>query len=336
MFFVVYYHIQAISIGLPVNQSVLATALLSFRMPDFFFVSGFLSYKSLEYWNRQLLEGQLKSKIQQLIIPLITLYALWALFLRQANPIPYFLNNGFEGFWFTFVLFGFQLTYFTLSILCHSVGVKIGSRLFTICAIIAGILGVGILLVFQNDGLWWRSLCLTPYFRYLQFFMFGLLCRKYSARFFKLLNKDWFVSSLMIIFIACIYLIFSSDNIKAEYGMIGNLINDIIVRYAALLIVVICFYKKRNYFEKDNIITRVMSLIGRRSLDIYMIHNFLLPHLNTLSPWLQDKYNFVLEFWLLFVITALIIAFALMIGGILRNSKFLGICLLGVKPAKKA
>ena len=336
MFFVVYYHIQAISIGIPINESVIATALLSFRMPDFFFVSGFLSYKALEFWNKEYLSRQLKSRALQLLLPLVLLYSLWVLFLRQADPMPYFLKNGFEGFWFTFVLFEFQLTYYALSIICHSLGKKIGSKLFTIGAVIAGISGVGILTVFQNDGIWWRSLCLTPYFRYMQFFMFGLLCRKYSTQFFKLLDKDWFVSAAMIVFITCIYLIFSSENIKAEYGLIGNVINDITVRYAGLLIVVICFYKNRNYFEKDNTVTRILSLIGRRSLDIYMIHNFLLPHLNVLSPWLQDKYNFVLEFWLLFVITALIITFALMIGGILRNSRFLGICLLGVKAAKKA
>lgn len=334
MFFVVYYHIQAISIGIPVNQSVLATTLLSFRMPVFFFISGFIAYKALVYWTGSFFMDRLKIRSRQLLIPVFVFYVLWVLFLRQSNPFSYFIMNGFEGFWFTFVLFGFQLSYFLVSLLTHYIGHKTRDLIFNIIAIVLSLAGVGMLITFESNNVWWRSLCLTPYFRYLQFFIFGILCRKYSTFFFRILDKDYFITILMCVFIVCIYLICSSSNIKAEYGIVGNLINDIIVRYTGLLIVVICFYKNRHFFEKVNTITRILILIGKRSLDIYMIHNFLLPNLSCIAHLFQDKYNFVLEFWMLLVLTTLIIAFALMVGGILRNSRFLGICLLGVKPVE--
>lgn len=72
-------------------------------------------------------------------------------------------------------------------------------------------------------------------------------------------------------------------------------------------------------------------MIGQRSLDIYMLHNFLLPTLTFLTPLFLTHFNIVLEFWTLFVITILIISFAVIIGSILRNSKFIGRYLLVTK-----
>ncbi len=92
-----------------------------------------------------------------------------------------------------------------------------------------------------------------------------------------------------------------------------------------------CFYKNRKHFDKDNIPTKMLCLIGRRLLDIYMIHNFLLPHLTFIKPLFLDKYDITLELWIIAILITLVVAFAIMIGGVLRSSRFLGHYLFGTK-----
>lgn len=70
MLIVVLGHVL-LSMGLGGYDSVLSSLLLTFRMPLFFFVSGFFSYRAFFWWNKSRLSDILKRKIQAQIISTI-------------------------------------------------------------------------------------------------------------------------------------------------------------------------------------------------------------------------------------------------------------------------
>lgn len=327
MFFVVYYHIQVFALGLTLDESILGNILVSFIMPTFFFISGFIAYQCWNKWTNSFYVKRLTNKARVQLIPTFVFFSLHVLIGGGNNPVAVYVSNGLGGFWFTFVLFEFFLVYFSLSWITR----HFNGKGFNLTALLLGIGGVVLIIILHSESSWWKMLCITPFLRYMQFFLIGVICRKYQSKLFEYLDKDWFITANMLLFIASAFLICMSNNVKVEYGILGSFVNDILIRYTGLFIVLTCFYKGADYFNNDNFITQSLCLMGRRSLDIYMIHNFLMPHLFILTPLFTDKNNIVLEFWTIFFVTMLVVAFALMIGSILRNSKFLGYYLLGAK-----
>lgn len=231
MFFVVYYHIQAISIGMHVSQTILGTILLSFRMPMFFFVSGFIAYKGWEIWTGNFYLERLKNKARIQLIPTFVFFSLSVMFAGGTNPLSAYITNGLGGFWFTLVLFEFFLVYFTISHISRS----LKGKYFDITIIILSAGAVACLALHRHENMLWTMFSLTPFLKYLQFFFLGVICRKYKEKMYALLSRDWFITANIIVFTISIYLICTSADIKVEYGIFGNFINDELVRYAGFL-----------------------------------------------------------------------------------------------------
>ena len=111
MFLVVAQHITTYW-GSPeiAYQSILDQALRTFRMPLFFFISGFIAYKGSECWNLSFFKQRFATKIRAQLIPAIVFYIFFALCFG-GKPFG-FLTEGFGYFWFTPVLFGIFCIYF--------------------------------------------------------------------------------------------------------------------------------------------------------------------------------------------------------------------------------
>ena len=67
MLIVVLGHVL-LSMGIGGYGSFLSSVLLTFRMPLFFFVSGFFSYRLIEWWNRERILDILKRKCQAQVL----------------------------------------------------------------------------------------------------------------------------------------------------------------------------------------------------------------------------------------------------------------------------
>ena len=75
-----------------------------------------------------------------------------------------------------------------------------------------------------------------------------------------------------------------------------------------------------------------MQYVGKRTLDIYMIHYFLLPfRLDMMGKWFTDNPNPAIEFFITTAIAAIVIALTMVIGNIIRLSPTLSHYLLGGK-----
>ena len=86
--------------------------------------------------------------------------------------------------------------------------------------------------------------------------------------------------------------------------------------------------------KKTNIYI-LLQTVGRKTLDIYMIHYFLLSYIPLIGNFITNSNNVVLELSIVTFLSIIVIICSLLISDILRMSKNLSALLFGVKnPAQ--
>jgi peptidoglycan/LPS O-acetylase OafA/YrhL len=101
---------------------------------------------------------------------------------------------------------------------------------------------------------------------------------------------------------------------------------------ASIFVIFSFFYKYQDSFSQDKHFGWVMQYIGRRTLDIYMIHYFLLPfRLDMMGQWFTNNPNPTIEFFITTAIAAMVISLSIVIGNIIRLSHTLSYYLMGGK-----
>lgn len=325
MILVVLGHVQG-ALGLASYDSTLSVILLTFRMPLFFFVSGYFSFRSLDWWNNGRIADIMTRKVKaQIISPIIFLSIYEILFFDH----PSWWENGFGGYWFTIALFQMYVIYLALSIISQ----RMKRNLIFITMIIMSIMMIGILAVHTGDGYIWNLLTWQNVTKYFQYFTLGLICARYNDIFFKLLSKNFIATIAPIGWIVCLILSYRFD-LKSISPLIYSLVHDILSRYFALITVIIMFYRNSEFFSSGTRISVIMRLIGKRTLDIYLIHFFLLPDLKFCLPFFEHKNPLILLLIFDLAITSAIVSVSLLISQILRNSKTLENWLFGVRIRK--
>jgi fucose 4-O-acetylase-like acetyltransferase len=78
------------------------------------------------------------------------------------------------------------------------------------------------------------------------------------------------------------------------------------------------------------VVGRSLQYVGVRTLDVYLLHYFFLPHLPAVGAWFKaNPHNFALEGTAALLVALLVVAFALLTSNILRVSPFLKKWLFG-------
>lgn len=313
MFLVVLGHVFLFSLGYA-KATALPSIFLTFRMPLFFFISGFVAYKSVDKWNSGFFIDNLLKKTKVQLIPTIFFFVLYCAIVFR-NPITHFLEHGFGRFWFTFVLLEMFVVYFSSMKLANHFKINEFSILFPIA-----ILCVLFTLYPYDNYQFCRALDIRNLITYLPYFIFGSFCRKHQERFIQLLLNDRIRTVLFLLFV---YLLIHIHNYFDFLLLFSKVANVYIVRWVGLLFVLSFFVSKRDYFAADGTLSRVMQYIGRHTLEIYMIHNFFLPKLPFMNQFFCGNQNTVLELLFASFIAACIIGLSLLCGIIIRNSSFL-------------
>ena len=322
MFIVVLGHVL-LSMGIGGYNSFLSSVLLTFRMPLFFFVSGFFSYRAVEWWTKRRVGDILKRKFQAQILCTIVFFSVYQYFVGGGISF----HQGFREYWFTIVLFQMYACYLVLSIV---------SRIMKVNIVIPGLiilsaLCVGIIAFRRGDSYLWTFLCWENFTKYMQFFTLGVICSGYKERFFRLLSNNAFITIVTLGWIVCMMLWYS-DGFKTCCPFAYSAVHDIVVRYCALMTVVAAFFGSAQVMSSDAKWCRCLRFVGQRTLDIYMIHYFFIPNLGFLSDFMQRGNMLILQLLVSVVIAALIVMMSLVVSMILRRSKTLECWLFGVKP----
>lgn len=322
MILVVFAHVM-LSIDLVGSSSISGAIFIMFRMPLFFFISGFFAFRIIEKWDSTLFKRVFSQKFKAQIFCTIIFYAL-LYYSRGENPVGW-IYKGFGGYWFTITLFQMFVIYSVSIIISRMLKRDIVAAIMIIVSLSA-FLSIKIV-DFESSRisrvLGWFTVCY-----YIQWFTMGLIVRKYATQFVSLVSNNRIKTAIFVLYILCLCFIYS-DWVKSS--IILNTIFNLSGSYLGLLTIITLFISAKSYFAKENFVSNALCFTGRRTLDIYMLHYFLLPPLPILGQWLAP--NSMVLFQLIYGLgTAVIItAICLLLSNCIRSSSILADWLFGVR-----
>lgn len=309
-----------LQLGIGGENTALSSVLMSFRMPLFFFISGFFSYRSCLWWTKTRLCDILKRKFTAQILGTLIFFLLNQYFLTSKITF----DNGFMGYWFAIALFQMYILYVFVSLLNR----RFKTDRVLICMMVVSSLMALLHFRLPLHYLIVKLLAWQNFTHYLQFFTLGLICARFRGKFLSLLSSNRFITFLVVGLVVC--LIFWPIK-SLENTLLYYIIRYEISKYLAMAIVIVMFYSLAEYWKRDTVFTRFMIYIGQRTLDIYYIHFFFLPNLVFLSPYIISNELSSIQLLLSFTITIVVLTMSLVVSAILRRSQTLRTFLFGLK-----
>ena len=335
MLLVVTNHVALKSFGMQIRWSAALQFFLLFRMPLFFFISGFLAYKASRVWNARTLGELTLKKMRVQIIPTVVFFLL---FLAMVPTTP-FLHNLDEalassmkaGYWFTIVLLYMLLTFYLFS--------YVESKLFRgypAPPILILLLFIVSLCLFEtcylprhfswalgykgqpNEFLNYTSL--VEMFRYFPFFLYGALVHRYWERAQRLMDSRWFFPVVVVLALLTTLEVIKWHNLRLEWASLPHTL----AMFLLLTMVFMFFRHYSDFFSDKTALGRGLQFIGRRTLDIYLLHYFFLPKLPMVGEFFRlNRHNFILDTTAALTVALVVVAFCVITSQLLRVSPFL-------------
>lgn len=323
MLLVVFSHIVVLGYhelkGFTLNE-----VFILFRMPLFFFISGFILYKESNLRDLELFHFMQKKFMIQIIPTFVFFFIYCILFEQQIGKGIYDIFK--YGYWFTLALFEF-FVFYTLTLIVGRF-LKLSNDREHILYLLSLLIVFAIYLLYIKGIVPWSIGAALGFLhlKYYPYFILGLLVRKYFSKFQEMLAHGWIMSSIILLFgLSSYYLL------HYNYPLV-----DIFLPYIpGITGIVIIFAFFRRYSEKVSMETRLGRLfqfVGRRTLDVYLLHYFFVPkNLSCIGNFFSEYPNFLLEFFVSLFIAILVVAVCLICSSILRLSPVYEHYLFGVK-----
>lgn len=332
MLLVVYHHLHYFGYGPLLQEEGSITfndVVKVFFMPLFFFISGFSSYKNIVYYRVNDLMSFLREKSRVLLFPTIFFFLLYVFLFNYPLTIAAY-DKMKVGYWFTITLFEYFVfsagTSFILEHLSISKRQKDFLFLF-LCVLISALSGLQMLGI--NSGL--IGLLSIGQWCYYVFFVAGILGRKHLDKLQLLLDNSTSMSILIVLFFSAIYFYYQGR----EMHRMQYLLSYLILGGTGVFVLFAFFRKYADMFSEKLFLGRSLQLIGRRTLEIYLLHYFFLPrNLAYIGNYFAHNESPVLEFFISLLIACCIVSVCLMLGSVIGVSDKLGYYLLGKSQAK--
>lgn len=305
---------------------------LQFRMPLFFFISGFLFYKENLIWNWRSFCGFLRKKIPvQIVSPFI--FLLCYIYYCDLSFKGAMADEFKAGYWFTFTLFSFFVLYIILDKVldffkikkCYHSGfnIALGFFLYFFCsyAILVNWIGAEL----NATGL--VRLLGLPQLKYFIFFVIGVCVKKNFGTFLNILDCSPLLPMMIVIYF--------SVNLFVDLQNVNVLVRECLELLLAISGVVILFavFRKHNsFFKSDNRAAKSIKFIGRRTLDIYLLHSFFLyPNLKIIYSHFAGNCYPLYELVVSLIIASMVITACLLVSAVLRCNNEMTRFLFGEK-----
>lgn len=348
MILVVAYHVAQFGFLENEKTSAALPFLVLFRMPLFFFVSGFLAYKSRFIWTVGNTLPLVRKKLMVQIVPALIFLCLFIVFKTNGTFQDSFMramqSPTKNGYWFTWVLLQMFLIYYVISIVAHKTfptpSVREGAEKSSIAGRFSWVfwLAVWILSIAAYETLYlprvfkyhkdvffdYTSLVQT--IRYMQFFLLGNIVHRYWDRVQKLFDSIWFFPLIATLAVLCCADIFRWHTLKFAWTNLPRTT----AMYTLLLMVVMFFRYNRKWFTMEHPLGRTLQYTGQHTLDIYLLHFLLIPSMPFIGTWLNAHHpNFLIDLVVSVGIALPIVAACLLISRLLHTSPVLGKFLFG-------
>lgn len=324
MYLVIYAHICGYGYHMD-NVHSFHHILVNFYLVLFFFVSGFVAYKKDVQWTGSTLGTLLRKKFVQLIIPSVVFCFLFCIYDHHSyNPLWHVSTS---WYWFTVQLFLFFLFYYLTMMVTRNTSENTKDLSLIAVAVILYLFSFSHVLFERTQaGATLFSYLGMENWRLYIFFCIGVLMRKHIEVVKRWINNPIAMAAFVILFFM---MVFFADRITHR---LLEIIKSLIYGSVSIMVIFAFFYKYQSSFSQDRTLGRVMQYLGKRTLDIYMIHYFLLPfRLDMMGQWFTNNPNPTIEFFITTAIAAMVIALSIVIGNIIRLSPTLSHYLLGGK-----
>ena len=336
MILVVFSHIYLPNVT-PLNQF-----LVNFRMPLFFFISGFISFRMEQSWSGRETLSRLGSKVRTMIIPALVIGLTYTIMNGGVEISYFFTHDRKMGYWFTFALFNMLIIYYVARWI-HARRGKTSLKVFTKRLYILGIIFYIALSDLSMLGDAGNILTLGLTFKYFHFFAFGAVCscnREWFENIFKSSTKmtivvvglfvlSWFVISLRgnteII----------TAHISPRVFELARALLKVYIGYFGIITVYGFFRRFGEFFSENKYIGKPLQFVGRNTLDDYLLHYFVLLGMPVmLRPYIVDTTNLLMPLVVGMAVAISIVAVSLLISRILRLSDYVAYYLLGARDVK--
>ena len=352
MLLVVTNHVALKSFGMQIRWSAALQFFLLFRMPLFFFISGFLAYKASRIWNAHTLGELTLKKLRVQIIPTAVFFLL---FLAMIPTTPFIdsLNEALAssmkaGYWFTLVLLYMLLTFYLFSYVESKIfrgyegtGAR-GRENPPAPPILISLLFIISLCLFEtcylprqfswalghkgppNEFMNYSSL--VEMIRYFPFFLYGAIVHRYWDRAQRLMDSRWFFPLIALLALITTLEVIKWHTLRMEWASLPHTL----AMFLLLTIVFMFFRHYSDFFSDKTVLGRSLQFIGRRTLDIYLLHYFFLPKLPMVGEFFRvNRHNFILDTTAALAVALVVVAFCVITSQLLRVSPFLKKYLFG-------
>lgn len=301
------------------------------RMPIFFFISGFIMYKGNLCYNFRFVKSFLYKKFKvQIISTLVFMLAFSIIFHESIVEMLFSPTKG--GFWFTITLFAYFLLYFILRGILNCVHEckKRGGEWIRYGVVVVYALAIELLTYNEVTSKLGINAEIVDFLglaqlRFFKYFLFGVFIKKYYDKFISFTNNNWGIPLVFMSFIILIFLYYFG----VGFGIAK------IIPFLAIMIVLTYFRKNEKSLSKENPIGKILQYIGTRTLDIYLLHVFILPvNLSFIGDFLVKYNNPLIELFLALLVSLLVIGMCLLISSFLRINPIMANFLFGVKIRK--
>lgn len=331
MILVVFSHIEGMLFK--DYYSFVNQVFMSFRMPLFFFISGFIGYKANMIWSKQTWWTMSKKKLMMQLLPTLFFGLIYTYAYMHVDFTTFILAELKLGYWFTIVLFEMFVILYTLNLLLYNSDSKIFQKRQIVSLVLLSIIFLGAGVIFRKFPNNLSAIfSLVPLGKYFPYFAFGIICSMNKERFHKVFENKW--STFIIISLFCIGFCFC-QYLSSNLG--GNVFFALyysiftFIGFMGLLIVYNCFRVYQNSFASTKKIGKGLQYIGKRTLDVYLIHYFFIPYLPQIRELLSVSNNVVLELVIGLGLSLIVVGLCLIVSNILRTSPILAKYLFGAK-----
>lgn len=303
-----------------------------FRMPLFYFISGFVFYKIDRKWDYKVLTKFFSSKIRVQLFSTLFFFFLFNL-LFQNIITDSFVDAQKAGYWFTYVLFIYFVLYIGIdkAICCFSR--KPAFNDFTIFITFV----VGLLLYYSiNNGFLLgifppkiTTLLSINKWQYFIYFSFGCYIHKHYD-YLKNYNYKYVKGGILVLFTSISICIFYQNN--HDVFIFNNYLLKLSTALLGIMLVMFFFKENESLFSNSTKLGNCLQYIGKHTLDIYFLHYFFLPYnMSFVGVWLANNPNPLLEFCMSAALGIVVIVCCLLVSKIIRLSPTLTYLLLGGK-----
>lgn len=323
MLLVVYGHVNLFSFKITPFIGGIAETI---QLPLFFFISGYVVHKAVDHYSVQTIFTKLWDKFKMLIIPAFVMGLCYTYLALGRTVCDFSVEQWKYGYWFPFSLFAMNIIYLLIYLATQKKGEQ---TLIRTLIVFAGILWClkyacinNVVLVFLN-----KTTCLWQTLTHFPFFVLGVILSIYRAEYEQTISRNGIFNTIVITLFTVAFLTMPQISALDIKLLLGGALR-LVLGFCGSLIVLNLFLSHQSYVESR--VGCFLKYIGRRSLEIYLLHYFLLPDLTYAAEYV-DSSSTIIGLAISILISILIIIVSLMIGNIIRLSPFLSSILLGVK-----